>query len=85
MDYFPLPFMDQMLERLARQAFYCFLDGYFGYNQIAVFIEDQEKTTFIFPFGVFAFRRMPFSLCNAPATFKRCMLVIFSDMLEKNI
>ena len=53
-DHFPLPFMDQMLERLAGQAFYCFLDGYFGYNQIAVDPKDQEKTTFTFPFGVFA-------------------------------
>ena len=53
-DHFPLPFMAQMLERLAGQAFYCFLDGYFGYNQIAVDPKDQEKTTFTFPFGVFA-------------------------------
>ena len=40
-DHFSLPFMDQMLERLAGQAFYCFLDGYFGYNQIAIDPEDQ--------------------------------------------
>ena len=84
-DHFPLPFMDQMLERLAGQAYYCFLDGYSGYNQIAVDPRDQEKTTFTCPFGVFAYRRMPFGLCNAPATFQRCMLVIFSDMVEKSI
>ncbi|CAJ2652048.1 unnamed protein product [Trifolium pratense] len=81
-DHFPLPFMDQMLERLAGQEFYCFLDGYSGYNQITVDPEDQEKTAFTCPFGVFAYRRMPFGLCNAPATFQRCMLVIFSDMME---
>ena len=46
-DHFSLPFMDQMIERLAGQAFYCFLDGYSGYNQIAVALEDQEKTAFI--------------------------------------
>ena len=68
-DHFPLLFMDLMLERLARQAYYCFLDGYSGYNQIAVDPKDQEKTTFTCPFGVFAYRRMPFGLCNAPATF----------------
>jgi len=84
-DHFPLPFMDQMLERLAGQAFYCFLDGYSGYNQIAVSPDDQEKTVFKCLFGMFAYRRMPFGLCNAPATFQRCMLAIFSDLLEKNI
>jgi len=47
--------------------------------------EDQEKTAFTCPFGIFAYRRMPFGLCNAPATFQRCMLSIFSDMIEKNI
>ncbi|RVW83480.1 Retrovirus-related Pol polyprotein from transposon 17.6 [Vitis vinifera] len=44
---------------------------------------DQEKTTFTCPFGTFAYRRMPFGLCNAPATFQRCMLSIFSDMVER--
>ena len=74
-----------MLERLAGQSFYCFLDGYSGYNQIAADPKDQEKTTFTCPFGVFAYRRMPFGLCNAPATFQRCMLAIFVDMVEKCI
>ena len=82
-DHFPLPFMDQILERVAGHEFYCFLDGYSGYNQIAIAPEDQEKTTFTCPFGTFAYRRMPFGLCNAPATFQRCMLSIFSDMVER--
>ncbi|RVX01276.1 Retrovirus-related Pol polyprotein from transposon 297 [Vitis vinifera] len=56
-DHFPLPFMDQVLERVSGHPFYCFLDGYSG--------------------------RMPFGLCNAPATFQRCMLSIFSDMVER--
>ena len=79
-DHFPLPFIDQMLEKLAGNSYYCFLDGYSGYNQVCIAPEDQEKTTFTCPSGTFAFRRMPFGLCNAPATFQRCMLSIFSDM-----
>ncbi|KAH9658353.1 hypothetical protein KPL70_023455 [Citrus sinensis] len=81
--HFPLPFIDQMLDRLAGHEFYCFLDGYSGYNQILIAPKDQEKTTFTCPFGTFAYRRMPFGLCNAPATFQRCMLSIFSDMVER--
>ncbi|RVW33143.1 Transposon Ty3-I Gag-Pol polyprotein [Vitis vinifera] len=54
-----------------------------GYFQIEIDLEDQEKTTFTCPFGTFAYRRMPFGLCNAPATFQRCMLSIFSDMVER--
>ncbi|XP_060972217.1 uncharacterized protein LOC133038172 [Cannabis sativa] len=81
-DHFPLPFIDQMLERLAGHEYYCFLDGYSGYNQIPIAPEDQEKTTFTCPYGTFAYRRMSFGLCNAPATFQRCMIAIFSDMVE---
>ena len=84
-DHFPLPFLDQMLDRLAGHEYYCFLDGYSGYNQIAIAPEDQEKTTFTCPYGTFAFRRMPFGLCNALGTFQRCMMAIFSDMVEKTI
>nr|GFC62673.1 reverse transcriptase domain-containing protein [Tanacetum cinerariifolium] len=43
----------------------------------------KEKTTFTCPYGMFAYRRMPFGLCNAPGTFQRCMLAIFHDMVEK--
>ena len=72
-DHFPLPFIDQLLERVS---------GYSGYFQIEIAPEDQEKTTFTYPFGTYAYRRMPFGLCNAPATFQRCMLSIFNDMVE---
>ena len=84
-DHFPLSFLDQMLDRLAGYEYYCFLEGYSGYNQIAIAPEDQEKTTFTCPYGTFAFRRMPFGLCNATGTFQRCMMAIFSDMVEKTI
>nr|GEW64749.1 reverse transcriptase domain-containing protein [Tanacetum cinerariifolium] len=82
-DHFPLPFMDQMLERLAGNEYYCFLDGFSGYFQIPINPKDQEKTTFTCPYGTFVYRRMPFGLCNAPGTFQRCMMAIFHDMIEK--
>ena len=82
-DHFPLPFIDQLLERVSRHPFYYFLVGYSGYFQIEITPEDQEKTTFSCPFGTYAYRRMPFCLCNAPATFQRCMLSMFSDMVER--
>ncbi|GJU98416.1 reverse transcriptase domain-containing protein [Tanacetum coccineum] len=81
-DHFPLPFMDQMIERLAGNEFYCFLDGFSGYFQIPIDPQDQEKTTFTCPYGTFAYRHMPFGLCNAPGTFQRC---IFHDMIEKTM
>ncbi|XP_070056574.1 uncharacterized protein [Nicotiana tomentosiformis] len=55
------------------------------YNQILIALEDQEKTTFTCPYGIFSFSRMPFGLCNAPATFQRCMMAIFTDMVEDSL
>nr|GEV50903.1 retrovirus-related Pol polyprotein from transposon 17.6 [Tanacetum cinerariifolium] len=81
-DHFPLPFMDQMHERLEGNQYYCFLDGFLGYFQIPIDPKDQEKTTFTCPYKTFAYRRMPFRLCNAPGTFQRCMMAIFHDMIE---
>ncbi|KAK1646326.1 hypothetical protein QYE76_064131 [Lolium multiflorum] len=80
-DHYPLPFIDQMLERLSKNTHFCFLDGYSGFSQIAVKAKDQEKTTFTCPYGTYAYRRMPFGLCNAPA-FQRCMSAIFHGFCE---
>ena len=82
-DHFPLPFIDQMLDRLAGHPHFCFLDEYSGYNQIVIALEDQEKTTFTCPYGTFAFRRMAFGLCNAFSSFQRCMMSMFSDLVEE--
>jgi hypothetical protein len=82
-DHYPLPFIDQMLERLSKKTHFCFLDGYSGFSQISVKKQDQEKTTFTCPFGTYAYRRMPFGLCNAPATFQRCMSAIFRGFCKE--
>ncbi|GJZ52407.1 reverse transcriptase domain-containing protein [Tanacetum coccineum] len=74
-----------MLERLAGNEYYCFLDGFSGYFQIPIDPHDQEKTAFTCPYRMFAYRRMPFGLCNAPGTFQRCMVAIFHDMIEKTM
>ena len=78
-----MPFIDQMLDRLAGHYHICFLDGYSSHNQISIALEDQQKTTFTCPYGTFVFRRMPFGLCNTPATFQRCVMSMFSDLVEE--
>ena len=81
----PIQFMDKILERLTNNSYFCFLDGYSGYSQISIQPEDQEKTTFTCPYGTYAYRLIPFGLCNAAATFQECVLKIFDDLVEKTM
>jgi hypothetical protein len=81
--HFLLPFIDEMLERLANHSFFYFLDGYLGYHQILIHPDDQSKTTFTCPCGTYAYRGMSFGLCNALASFQRCMMSIFFEMIEE--
>nr|GFA84110.1 reverse transcriptase domain-containing protein [Tanacetum cinerariifolium] len=69
-DQFPLPFMDQMPERLTGNQYYCFLDGFYGYFQIPIDPKDQEKATFTCPYETFAYRRMPFGYAMLQARFR---------------
>ncbi|GKE23439.1 hypothetical protein Tco_1434951, partial [Tanacetum coccineum] len=69
-DHFLLLFMDQMLERLAGNEYYYFLDGFSGYFQIPIDPQDQENTTFTCLYGTFSYRRKPFGLCNALGMFQ---------------
>ncbi|GJS76133.1 DNA-directed DNA polymerase, partial [Tanacetum coccineum] len=75
----------RMLERLDGHEYYYFLDGFYGYLQILIAPEDQEKTTFTCPYGTFAYKRMSFGLCNAPTTFQRCMTTIFHELIEDSM
>nr|GEV24397.1 reverse transcriptase domain-containing protein [Tanacetum cinerariifolium] len=81
-DQLPLPFMDQMLERLARNEYYCFLDGFLGYFQIPIDHKDQEKTTFMCPYGTFAYRRMPFGYLSRYD--QKTMEIFMDDFSEKS-
>lgn len=84
-DHFPLPFTDQLLDTVGGQEMYSFLDGFSGYNQVSIAEKDQAKTTFTTDWGTYAYRVMPFGLCNAPATFQRVMMAAFQEFLHKFI
>ncbi|MCO5554173.1 hypothetical protein L7F22_007699 [Adiantum nelumboides] len=84
-DHFPLPFQDEILNEVAGHERYTVCDGYSGYYQIRIVEEDQHKTTFITPWGCFAFRVMPFGLTNVPSTFTRFTSFIFQPFFGKSI
>ncbi|MCO5548224.1 hypothetical protein L7F22_001681 [Adiantum nelumboides] len=82
-DPFPLPFIDMILDEIVGHEMYSFMDGYSGYNQLKIALEDRSKTTLITEWGAFTYLVMPFGLCNALATFQRCMMEIFNEFLRK--
>ena len=84
-DHFPLPFQDEILNEVAGHERYTVCDGYSGYFQIRIAEEDQRKTTFITPWGCFAYRVMPFGLTDALATFQRFMNHVFQPYFGKSI
>jgi hypothetical protein len=84
-DHFPLPFIDQVLDTLVGKKLFSFLDGFSGYNQIHITLEDQGKMTFTCPWGTFAYKVFSFGLCNTPATFQRAILSIFNDLISEGL
>ena len=76
-DHFPLPFIDQVLDNLVGKRCFSFLDGFSGYNQIQISLEDQDKTMFTYPWGMFSYFVLPFGLCNAPTLFNERYLAYF--------
>ena len=70
-DPYPMPRVDDLIDRVGQSPFITTLDLTKGYWQVPVAEADREKTAFVTPFGLFHFRRMPFGLRGAPATFQR--------------
>jgi hypothetical protein len=79
-DNFPTPFVDQIVDDCAGSEIFSLMDGFFGYNQINIAPEDQHKMDFICPWGTFTYRKLPFGLKNAGATFQRAMSYAFHDI-----
>jgi hypothetical protein len=79
-DNFPTPFIDHILDDCAGNKVFSFMDEFSRYNQIQIKPEDQHNTTFICPWGTFEYRKMPFSLKNAGATFQHAMTFTFHDL-----
>jgi hypothetical protein len=84
-DPFGLPWIDQLIDSTVGCDLLCFLDCYSGYHQIAIKEEDQEKTTFITPFGAYCYTTMSFGLKNAGATYQRAIQACFKRRLNKNV
>jgi hypothetical protein len=79
-DNFPTPFVNQIIDDCAGSEIFSLMDGFYGYNQINIIPEDQHKMTFICPWGTFTYRKLPFGLKNAGATFQRAMSYAFHDI-----
>ncbi|XP_073262690.1 uncharacterized protein [Populus alba] len=84
-DDFPLPHINILVDNAARSSTYSFMDGFSGYNQIKMSIEDRAKTTFVTPWGTYCYKVMPFGLKNTGATYQRAMVTLFHDMMHKEI
>src|SRR3954463_4365941 len=84
-DHLPLPRIDQIIDSTAGCEKLSFLDAYSGYNQIRLKVEDQDKTAFITPFGVFCYNTMPFGQKNAGATYQRCIHACLKSQIDRNI
>jgi hypothetical protein len=83
-DPFGLPRIDQIVDSTAGSALLSFLDCYSGYHQITLREEDQSKTSFITPFGVYCYKTMPFGLKNAGTTYQRAIQTCLREQIGNN-
>jgi len=84
-DNFPLSHIDTLVDNTAKFSLFSFMDGFSGYNQIKMALEDMEKTIFITLWGTFCYKVMSFGLKNDGATYQRAMVALFHDMMQKEI
>ena len=84
-DNFLLPHIDTLVDNTAKHSLFSFMDGFSGYNQIKMALKDMEKTIFLTMWGTFCYKVMPFGLKNAGATYQRAMVILFHDMMHKEI
>ena len=84
-ENFPLPHINVLVHNTTNFACVSFMDGFSGYNQIKMALEDMEKTTLITLWGMFCYKVMSFGLKNAGATYQRAMITLFHDMMHKEI
>ena len=84
-DSYPMPRIDEILDKLAGATIFSTLDATSGFHQIALDPKDRHKTAFAWKGGLYEYTRMPFGLCNAPATFQRAMDKIFRKERDSHI
>jgi hypothetical protein len=84
-DDFSLARIDQIVDSAIASEMMALLDRFSGYHQFWLLLEDEEKTSFIIPFGMYCYLRMPEGLCNAGPTFCRMMKAALKDQVGKNI
>ena len=84
-DEYPLPRIDQIVDSTSEYELLCFLDAYSGYHQISMCIDDEEKTTFVTPFGVYCYSKMPFGLKNDGSTYQKCVHIVLEGQISHNV
>jgi len=84
-DEYPLPRIDQIVDSTSECELLCFLDAYSGYHQISMCIDDEEKTAFVTPFGVYCYIKMPFGLKNAGSTYQKCVHIVLEGQIGCNV